>query len=136
VQNCPESHQENLTKVANYLKQVAIPNLVKELSQDDTGRLADSKSLAEVFHSFGVNNRYLGAAAEQVDVSLFPNVKSMLEKAIFVRCLKHLLREKMRGAKATFLPHTVAHMFNCVFASQKQKIQLDSNKLPFDSQEG
>jgi hypothetical protein len=42
VSEVPPSHYEDLKKLAGYLKETAIPNLVKELCADDTGRLADS----------------------------------------------------------------------------------------------
>lgn len=41
--------------------------MIKELKIDDTGRLGDSKSLSELFHFFGVNNRYLGNVYKRID---------------------------------------------------------------------
>ena len=53
---------------------MAIPNLTKELCADDTGRLSDSKAVSELFHLFGVNNRYLGQVIQKIDENS-PNVK-------------------------------------------------------------
>jgi protein TIF31 len=67
--------------------------MIKELQADDTGRLGDSASLSEIFHFFGINNRYLGNVCKRIDDKTYPNLKIILEKAIFVRSLKHVLRE-------------------------------------------
>jgi len=82
-----------LKKLSDYILNSAIPNMIKELKVDDTGRLGDSASLSEIFHFFGINNRYLGNVTKRIDEKTNPSLKIILEKAIFVRSLKHVLRE-------------------------------------------
>jgi hypothetical protein len=82
--------------LATYLKDTALPHIYREMQQDESGRLADSQSLSQLFHDFGVNNRYLGQLHALIDKTLFPNLAFVVEKAIFVRCLKHVLREQMK----------------------------------------
>jgi len=67
LENLPDSHVENLKKLSDFILNTAIPNLVKELKIDDTGRLCDSSSLSEIFHFFGINNRYLGNITNRID---------------------------------------------------------------------
>ena len=43
----------------------------------------------------------------------------MIEKAIFVRCMKHYLRETFRTAPASYLPNKIAHVLNCILVSEK-----------------
>ena len=94
--------------------------------------MADSQSLSQFFHDFGVNNRYLGALYQLIDGNIFPNLQFVVQKAIFVRSLKHVLREQMKSSEATFLPQRISHVLNCIFASEKQKQQLNSKKIQFD----
>lgn len=89
------------------------------MQQDESGRLADSQSLSTLFHELGINNRYLGKLYDLIDKDLFPNLQFVVQKAIFVRCLKHVLREQMQKAERTFLPLRVCHVLNCVLASEK-----------------
>jgi len=42
------------------------------------------------------------------------------------------MREQMKKAEPTLLPHRVSHVLNCVFASEKQKLQLNSKKIYLD----
>jgi len=41
-----DKHETHLRNLANYIKDVAIPNMVKEMYDDNSGRLADSNSIS------------------------------------------------------------------------------------------
>ena len=56
----------------------------------------------------------------------------VVEKAILVRCLKHVLRDKMKNAKATYLPYHISHFLNCVFNTSKNIDQLNTGKIKFE----
>jgi hypothetical protein len=60
--------------LAAYVLDNALPHIYREMQQDETGRLADSQSLSNLFHEFGVNNRYLGKLYNLIDSQLFPNL--------------------------------------------------------------
>jgi hypothetical protein len=50
-----------LKDIAEYIIKKAIPNLVNDLiNNSENNKLADSKSVSEMFHINGVNMRYLG----------------------------------------------------------------------------
>jgi hypothetical protein len=55
-----ETQKVALKELADWITKTCIPNLVSEFLSDQSGRLADSKSIAEMFHQHGVNMRYLG----------------------------------------------------------------------------
>ncbi len=88
--------------------------------------------MSELFHTFGVNNRYLGEVIAKIESDNFSNVRTQLEKCVLARCAKHVLREFMRDAPRTLFPHAVAHLLNCLFANEKQKSLLNDKKIRFE----
>jgi hypothetical protein len=46
--------------MANYLKEMAVPRLIKLLKTNGQTYLTDSKGISNAFHKFGVNLRYIG----------------------------------------------------------------------------
>jgi protein TIF31 len=57
--------EELVEDIAKFLKEQAIPKLVKDL-QSVEGVPTDSESLEAAFHSHGINMRYLGAVANEI----------------------------------------------------------------------
>jgi hypothetical protein len=40
----------------------------------------------------------------------------------------------MRDAQRTYLPHTIAHVFNCIFTPEKVQEQINSGKIFFEEE--
>ena len=61
--------------------------------------MADSESFTNLFHKYGVNMRYLGYVLKKLkEISeekkiVLKHIEFILEKEIFVRCLKHKFTE-------------------------------------------
>lgn len=112
-----KSQTEDLQKLANFIKEKAIPNLVNDLTSiTENGKLSDSKSIEEIFHVHGINMRYLGEVCNKVDEVLYPQVKIILERVILVKVLKHIIRKVMRESNPIYLSHAISHVLNCIFA--------------------
>jgi protein TIF31 len=77
--------------LAEYLRKQAIVQLVQDLKQPDRMN-QDTVSLSELFHAHGVNMRYLGEVASQIDAAEFPGTIMQLERAILCKSLKHVFR--------------------------------------------
>lgn len=82
--------EDKVKKLADYLKETAVTNLIKSLQKND-GVPTDSASLSEFFHQNGVNMRYLGHVAELLDQKKLTQLKAILERETVVRCLKHII---------------------------------------------
>ena len=61
-----EEEEKNITGLATFITEKAIPNMVNDLKQQE-GIPIDSKSLADFFHKRGINMRYLGKVLEGLD---------------------------------------------------------------------
>ena len=57
--------EDKVKELGNYLKDVAIQNLIKNLQKNE-GIPTDSESLKQFFHQNGINIRYLGYIADQI----------------------------------------------------------------------
>lgn len=72
----------------------------------------DSESLEQVFHSHGINMRYIGAVSALVADKNLHHLKTLLEREAVVRSVKHLFNEKLREASDSHISAVLAHLFN------------------------
>lgn len=82
-----------VSEAGKYLLQVAVPRVVKELSNLTTLAI-DGDSLAEVFHTHGVNMRYLGRVA--MVCAHAPFLRDVCLRSIVSRTAKHVLKAILR----------------------------------------
>lgn len=60
-----EAEEKNVQKIATYITEKAIPNLIQDLKQQENVPY-DSDSLKEFFHRRGINMRYLGKVLAEI----------------------------------------------------------------------
>lgn len=112
----------------------------------------DSESLEKLFHSHGVNMRYLGLVYKelktvpkkkegeaQAETELqelqnngdYKHLQTILEKEMFLRSAKHVLSMIMREQLTSdlYVTSVVSHLLNCIFAPNGQLEALDSGKM-------
>jgi len=121
--------RKELEELAQFIIKQAIPNLITDLVNGESIRLTDSASISEIFHSHGINMRYLGKVLKQIDIKEHPHLKILLERIVMVKSLKHIFRGLMRDAGPVFLIQSMAQLLNCVFASNKMKKMMDEGKI-------
>lgn len=89
--------QENLLKeIADYLKSVAVTNLIESIKRKPNQCLTDNANASKMFHEWGVNLRYLGLVARHELIKNDPHIKLFFRRIILIRSLKHLFRMAMR----------------------------------------
>lgn len=125
-----EGQRKDLEELAQFIVKQAIPNLITDLVNGESIRLTDSNSISEIFHSHGINMRYLGKVLKQIDFKEHPHLKILVERVLLVKCLKHICRGIMREAGPVFLIKSLAHLLNCLFACNKVKKTMDEGKVP------
>lgn len=81
--------EELVEDLAKFLKENAIPRLIKDL-QGVEGVPTDSESLAQMFHSHGINMRYVGEVLSQIKDKELNHLKVLLEREVVVRAAKHI----------------------------------------------
>lgn len=135
--NFLSEQEEDLKKIATFINEKVIPHLVTDLTrvQSDFYKLSDSEKLSEIFHSNGLNIRYIGKVLNKIDQKGFPDTYANILKVLLVKCMKHLFREVMRESSSTNLSKNLSHVFNCVFASRATITQLNSSNMEERPQE-
>ena len=85
--------EDKVRDLAKFIKDKAIANLIARLEQNQYESVpSDSSTLKDLFHSNGINIRYLGYIADQVkDNKKLIYFKYMLEREVVIRCIKHIL---------------------------------------------
>ena len=83
--------------MATYLEDEALSNLAMTLRSKSGGNdLTNSEGLSKVFHSHGVNMRYLGKLYRHKLLAESVEVKVCLLRNVLVRSLKHIFRKALR----------------------------------------
>lgn len=81
--------------------------MIGQIVYSDMQKLTDSASVTEIFHSMGVNMRYLGKVIVKLeDIPESQNLlflKVIFERIILAKCLKRFLRHILRATPTLFL---------------------------------
>jgi len=70
-----------------------------------------------MFHSHGVNMRYLGEVYNQIKDKELNHLKVLLERESLFRATKHIFNEYIRDCPDTYLSSVVSHILNLLLAS-------------------
>lgn len=125
--------EELVEELAKFLKEQAIPKLIKDL-QSVEGVPTDSESLEGVFHSHGINMRYLGYVAKELKDKELNHLKILLEREVVFRSAKHLINEHIRDSSDTYLSSVISHLFNILLAPFPLINLLNEGKITYEDQ--
>ena len=125
--------EQEVTLLSKFLVDEEIPKLAKDFANLNEIP-ADGAALTELFHSRGINMRYLGKVAELTTV---PYVKNLLVQEMIVRTAKHLINAAMRDVKPEegqreehwFLAPCIAGFLNGMFGSKSFGANTTSEEL-------
>lgn len=123
--------EELVEDLARFLKEDAIPRLLKDL-QSAEGVPTDSESLENVFHSHGINMRYLGAVANELRDKELNHLKILIEREVIFRSAKHLINEHIRDSSDTYLSSVISHLLNLVLAPFPFLAALNEGRITFE----
>ena len=76
--------EKAVRNLGNFITDVIIPNLVKSFGNGENVP-TDSESISDIFHSQGLNVRYIGKVANQIEKDKLPHIKSILERSMVTR---------------------------------------------------
>lgn len=76
--------------------------------------------------------RYLGAVADQIKDKELNHLKTLLEREVVFRSVKHIFNEHIRESTDTYLSSTISHLFNILLAPFPLIDQLNEGKIAFE----
>lgn len=87
-------------------------------------------------HQNGVNVRYLGKVADQLQKEEnLDHVKYLIERELVVRAMKHIVNKHIRDCdQPQLVPALVAHLLNCLLAPKDFLKRMDESKITFAAQ--
>ncbi|KAJ3323619.1 Intracellular distribution of mitochondria [Boothiomyces sp. JEL0866] len=120
---------EKLVKEASGFISVMISQLILELVQYGVSIPVDTVSLTTLLHRKGINMRYLGKIAslfEQIQDQSVVYFTALLKEEMIARACKRILRKTLSDLPISLVGDSIAHFFNCLFASDSAKIACDA----------
>ena len=93
----------------------------------------DSEALEQSFHSHGINMRYIGHLAKEIESKELNHLKTLLEREAVMRSCKHLFNEYLRETADTHLSSLLAHLFNLVLAPFPLLEKLEEGSITYQS---
>jgi protein TIF31 len=101
-------------QVCLYLKENAIPDLLRDLRGTDISFPMDGASLGRLLHKRGINIRYIGYIASTCgDDHKLDCLRHLCIQEMISRAFKHIASRHMRLLPTTLVPACVSHLLNC-----------------------
>lgn len=76
--------------------------------------------------------RYLGAVAEHIKDKELNHLKTMLEREIVFRSVKHIINEQIRDCPDTYVSSVISHLFNILLAPFPFIDKLNDGTIKFE----
>lgn len=120
----PDPHGEKLAKerkiicdAAEFLVAAQIPGLISDLS-DHASAPMDGSGLCEALHARGINIRYLGKVAGNLETTEgLEHLFSLAVGELIIRATKHIFTAFLQSVETISLACAIAHFLNCLLAS-------------------
>lgn len=113
-----EEDEKEVREACKFLREQAIPSLLRELSESDISFPMDGQSLGRLFHKRGINMRYLGVVASQATEKRVECLRILAVQDMIVRAFKHFSASFLRNLPDTLTTSCVAHLLNCLLGSR------------------
>ena len=128
--------EETVRALCAYLRDYAIPELIKDLHEGDVGFPMDGASLARLMHKRGINLRYLGLIAKlaKSQVARLDALFGLAEQEMIARAFKHIAGRYLKNLPASFATTAISHLLNCSLGTglnESPRVSLDEEVLSF-----
>ena len=111
-----EEDEKLVRAVCDHLRSKVLPELIKDLYENEVGYPMDGQSLSQLLHKRGINLRYLGKLArlaEEKGRRLGALVDLAVQEMI-ARAFKHVSNHYLRHLPAVFAASCISHLLNCL----------------------
>ena len=128
--------EETVRALCAYLRDSAIPELIKDLHEGDVGFPLDGASLTRLMHKRGINLRYLGLIAKlaKSQGGRLDALHGLAEQEMIARAFKHIAGRYLKNLPASFATTAISHLLNCSLGAglnESPRVSLDEELQSF-----
>ena len=102
---------DQIKELSEFLIDYVIPTMVNEILSNLTYP-SDSSSLTTLFHSHGINLRYLGKVTQLLGDKK-PYIRDLMIREMIARTTKHIFNTFIRNIDLSDTSDAISHFFNC-----------------------
>ncbi|KAI0390361.1 putative eukaryotic translation initiation factor 3 subunit CLU1/TIF31 [Xylariaceae sp. FL0594] len=120
--------EEAVRNVCKHLRDVAIPDFVKDIQALDLPFPMDGASLTKMMHKRGINVRYLGKIVALCEDSKLSQFRYLCLQEAISRAFKHVAGKYLRYLPVPLTSACIAHLLNCLLGSEfnsKPTVDID-----------
>lgn len=122
--------EKEVREAGNFLRNQAIPELLRELSESEISFPMDGQSLSRLLHKRGINVRYIGKIASLCKDDRVRCLQTICIQDMVARAFKHIAGQYLRHLPVPLTSICVAHLLNCLLGRQlnaKPVADIDSS---------
>ncbi|CAI2365697.1 unnamed protein product [Moneuplotes crassus] len=119
--------EKQVRDLGNYINDVIIPRVVKNFEIGENVP-TDNQSLSEIFHSQGLNIRYIGKVANSLSEGKLQYIRTLLERCMIVRSTAKVFNDLIRGVASSKASQFIAHLLNILLAPADIIQKLDAGE--------
>jgi protein TIF31 len=103
--------EKDVRELSNFLNDSVIPKVIT-LFKTGENVPCDNESLSHIFHSQGLNMRYLGKVAQSIEEGKLPHIRSLLERSMITRAAAKEVNELIKNIPTSKTSKFLAHILN------------------------
>ncbi|RDA87497.1 hypothetical protein CP532_1610 [Ophiocordyceps camponoti-leonardi (nom. inval.)] len=109
-----ESDEKEVREACQHLRDHAIPELLRELSQSEVSFPMDGQSLSRLLHKRGINIRYLGMVVTLATDKRLRCLREICIQDMVARAFKHVAAAYLRSVPLPLTAACMSHLLNCL----------------------
>lgn len=110
--------EKEVREAGNFLRNHAIPELLRELSESEISFPMDGQSLSRLLHKRGINVRYIGKIADLATDDRVRCLQTICIQDMVARAFKHIAGQYLQHLPVPLTAICIAHLLNGLLGQQ------------------
>ena len=120
--------EKAIRNLEDFINNTIIPKLVQNFESGENVP-TDNENLSEIFHSQGLNMRYIGKVSKAIDEDKLPHIKTLLERWIVWRWATKIFNDLVKGVPSSWISKFIAHFLNILLAPEHLIQKLNNGEV-------
>lgn len=124
--------EKEVRAVCEFMRSQVLPELIKDLYDNEVGYPLDGHSLSQLLHKRGINLRYLGKIADIAEAKgkRLSSLAALAVQEMIARAFKHISNRLLGNLPPVFSTSCLSHLLNCLLGvslNPKPEAQVDED---------